>query len=359
MKNFAAKKITIAVALVHLSLHVTDAAYLRGRIARVSERDLSNTIGGCSGTEYGCCSDSVTSKNADGSNCPQNDLIGGCAGTQYGCCSDGVTSKNANGSNCPQNDLIGGCAGTEYGCCSDGVTSKNADGSNCPNPTPTPTPTSTPTPLPGGCPGTEYGCCSDGVTPKNSDSSNCPTLYSLNFGAGSSGASLTGISTGCADSDSLTIVSGATWGPNPVEEPSCNLEIDFFIYDLTYNSVEPALVDPFNADTAVWADSLGKSMENVSNDGLSFMAKFQDVVLSFDDGTRCTIGALAFAYTLQVDGETPAIWWTLYEIGESLSTGAILVPCTPEDGGSDLSVQFLGDPSYQKQTIDFVVELQQ
>ncbi len=35
--------------------------------------------------------------------------------------------------------LIGGCGGTQYGCCADGVTSKNPDGSNCP-PIPTPVP---------------------------------------------------------------------------------------------------------------------------------------------------------------------------------------------------------------------------
>ena len=35
--------------------------------------------------------------------------------------------------------LIGGCATTQYGCCSDGVTSKNSDGSNCP-PVPVPVP---------------------------------------------------------------------------------------------------------------------------------------------------------------------------------------------------------------------------
>ena len=42
--------------------------------------------------------------------------------------------------------IIGGCAGTQYGCCADGTTSKNSDGSNCPTPTPTPTPTPVPTP---------------------------------------------------------------------------------------------------------------------------------------------------------------------------------------------------------------------
>ena len=72
--------------------------------------------------------------------------IGGCAGTQYGCCPDGITTKmNAYGTNCqpspyppppppPPQPLIGGCAGTRYGCCPDNVTPKfNPQGSNCPN----------------------------------------------------------------------------------------------------------------------------------------------------------------------------------------------------------------------------------
>ena len=31
-------------------------------------------------------------------------LVGGCAGTQYGCCADGTTSKNSDGSNCPKRE---------------------------------------------------------------------------------------------------------------------------------------------------------------------------------------------------------------------------------------------------------------
>ena len=36
--------------------------------------------------------------------CPSEPEVGGCAGTQYGCCPDGVTASNANGSNC-QNEV--------------------------------------------------------------------------------------------------------------------------------------------------------------------------------------------------------------------------------------------------------------
>ncbi len=133
----------------------------------------TQSISGCAGTQYGCCPDNVTSKNADGSNCPAP-IDGGCAGTQYGCCPDNVTSKNADGSNCPApidggcagTQFVGGCAGTQYGCCPDNVTSKNADGSNCP------------APIDGGCAGTQYGCCPDNVTSKNADGSNCMSAWS-------------------------------------------------------------------------------------------------------------------------------------------------------------------------------------
>ena len=34
---------------------------------------------------------------------------------------------------CPSEPGVGGCVGTQYGCCPDGVTASNADGSNCQN----------------------------------------------------------------------------------------------------------------------------------------------------------------------------------------------------------------------------------
>jgi hypothetical protein len=166
---------------------------------------------GCSVTQFGCCPDNVTAKNADGSNCspanawkytgpnvtvygitgqensgfvaqgPQgnlfsgstNSFIGGCAGTQYGCCPDNVTAKYADGSNCtspvptPVPVQVGGCAGTQYGCCPDNVTAKYADGSNCTSPEPVPALQTN------GCAGTQYGCCPDNITSKNLDGSNC------------------------------------------------------------------------------------------------------------------------------------------------------------------------------------------
>ena len=120
------------------------------------------TIGGCASTQYGCCDDNLTSKNADGSNCPQpTPSPSSCSTSQYGCCDDNVTSKNADGSNCPQ-PVLSGCATTPYGCCDDNVTPQNQDSSNC-----------LPI-LPMTCADTPYGCCDDNVTPQNKDNTNCP-----------------------------------------------------------------------------------------------------------------------------------------------------------------------------------------
>jgi len=78
--------------------------------------------GNCSQTAFGCCPDGVNSKvNFYGTNCPAYNPgpgyypnvpppgpgpmppkpIGGCAGTQYGCCPNNQTPKiNPQGSNC-------------------------------------------------------------------------------------------------------------------------------------------------------------------------------------------------------------------------------------------------------------------
>ena len=54
-------------------------------------------IGGCQGTEFGCCCDKITPAiDASGSNC-----IGGCCGTQFGCCPYSTEAKiDLEGSNC-------------------------------------------------------------------------------------------------------------------------------------------------------------------------------------------------------------------------------------------------------------------
>jgi hypothetical protein len=73
----------------------------------------NNIVGGCAGTRYGCCYDGETAKaNYHGSNCPHRhdphphpepkpepkpephkDIIGGCGGSEFGCCPDGKTLK--------------------------------------------------------------------------------------------------------------------------------------------------------------------------------------------------------------------------------------------------------------------------
>ena len=181
-----------------------NGTFVKGPNGNVVGVDSSIRIGGCSATEYGCCPDKVTAKNATGSNC----LLGGCAGTQYGCCPDNVTARNSTGSNCPipapscatstygccpdnmternatgMNCLpkpIGGCAGTQYGCCPDNVTARNSTGSNCPI---TPTPTPTPAPAPMSCAASPYGCCPDNFTVKNADGSSCAPVQNASFPA--------------------------------------------------------------------------------------------------------------------------------------------------------------------------------
>jgi hypothetical protein len=60
---------------------------------------------------------------------PPSGIIGGCKGTQYGCCPDGRTAcKDETCSNC----LIGGCKGTQFGCCPDESTAcSDLECSNC------------------------------------------------------------------------------------------------------------------------------------------------------------------------------------------------------------------------------------
>jgi hypothetical protein len=59
--------------------------------------DSKNTLGGCKGTEFGCCLDDVTAKkDKNGSNCST------CSTSQFGCCPDNRTPKtDDSGSSCP------------------------------------------------------------------------------------------------------------------------------------------------------------------------------------------------------------------------------------------------------------------
>jgi len=109
-----------------------------------------------------------------------HNIVGGCAGTQYGCCYDGTTVKvDYHGSNCPHKPQpkpepkpphhkknIGGCAGEQYGCCEDGVSTRPCPQGMVPmaSSSSDPAPTSSQSNLIGGCAGSEFGCCSDGKT---------------------------------------------------------------------------------------------------------------------------------------------------------------------------------------------------
>ena len=48
-----------------------------------------SSIGGCNGTEFGCCLDGNTSASYHFDKCK---FVGGCRGTKYGCCYDGNTT---------------------------------------------------------------------------------------------------------------------------------------------------------------------------------------------------------------------------------------------------------------------------
>ena len=50
---------------------------------------LISSIGGCNGTEFGCCLDGNTSASDHFDKCK---FVGGCRGTKYGCCFDGNTT---------------------------------------------------------------------------------------------------------------------------------------------------------------------------------------------------------------------------------------------------------------------------
>jgi hypothetical protein len=155
----------------------------------------------CSGSQYGCCDDGVTAKNADGTSCPAP-VGSSCTGSQYGCCDDGFTAKNADGTSCPA-PVGTNCTGSQYGCCDDGVTAKNADGTSCP----------APAPVGSNCTGSQYGCCDDGVTAKNADGTSCP--------APSPGSSCVGSQYGCCpDGVTAKNANGSSCAPYPPSGPS-------------------------------------------------------------------------------------------------------------------------------------------
>ena len=110
--------------------------------------------GGCSSTQYGCCSDGKTPKKDEmGTNCPGYEpLLGDQESVNYQpfvddkekavksgdeplpMTTDPVLEPVA-GSSDINVDLTppGGCAGTEYGCCPDGIRAQVDEfGSNCP-----------------------------------------------------------------------------------------------------------------------------------------------------------------------------------------------------------------------------------
>jgi hypothetical protein len=67
---------------------------------------------------------------------PEAPVVGGCGGTQFGCCPDSEQSKSdAGGTDCAaieEAPVVGGCGGTQFGCCPDSEQSKSdAGGTDC------------------------------------------------------------------------------------------------------------------------------------------------------------------------------------------------------------------------------------
>jgi len=109
---------SISFIIIILAVILTILIILNNiKIVRTPNNDQAN----CSQTAFGCCPNGVDSKiNYYGTNCPQYNPgpgylpdrmpyvpppgpapIGGCAGTQYGCCPNNRTSKlDHQGTNC-------------------------------------------------------------------------------------------------------------------------------------------------------------------------------------------------------------------------------------------------------------------
>ena len=155
-------------------------------------------------------------------------LIGGCAGTQYGCCPDNVTAKYADGSNCSSLPVpapqIGGCAGTQYGCCPDNITYKNSDGSNCSSYPPLPLQTNTVfIPPPKGLltvKNNSYDTNSASVNSKNNDSNNTNSKnnYDMNSSDFNNNDSKNNYDMNSSDSNNYTSNSKC---PEPSPCPPC------------------------------------------------------------------------------------------------------------------------------------------
>ena len=93
-------------------------------------KQFVNKLGGCEGTQFGCCKDTnIPCSSSECMNCfiipigtTKTEIIGGCIGTKFGCCKDNVTQcVNMHCDNC-NIQMIGGCIGTKFGCCKDNIT---------------------------------------------------------------------------------------------------------------------------------------------------------------------------------------------------------------------------------------------
>jgi hypothetical protein len=160
-------------------------------------------VGGCAGTEFGCCPDGVTASNVFGSNCYGSGPGPGPQpapphhhhhhGHHYPPGPSPSPSPSPGPSPVPPGPNPGpgqtnySCtpmaAGRRPSCHKDpnGTYTSIADceqDPNCPGPTPGPSPSPSPSPIPvGGCATTQFGCCDDGVTARaNQYGNNCHSV---------------------------------------------------------------------------------------------------------------------------------------------------------------------------------------
>ena len=110
MNNTISKKnlITINFYLYNLQMFSKLSFLFAQAYLTMSLPLRENVTGGCVGTQFGCCNNSVSPcLDVSCSSCPNmtnanSDVIGGCVGTQFGCCNNSMSPcLDVSCSSCP------------------------------------------------------------------------------------------------------------------------------------------------------------------------------------------------------------------------------------------------------------------
>jgi hypothetical protein len=133
------------------------------------EYDFAGCKTTCSATCSDLCKQACDTADAFAQNNNMNNDVGACTAE----CSGLNPPTAAPATTATPEPIVGGCVGTQFGCCGDGVTGREDEaGTNCPAP---PANTATPEPIVGGCGSTQFSCCGDGVTGREDEAgTNCP-----------------------------------------------------------------------------------------------------------------------------------------------------------------------------------------